>query len=637
MTLPHRLARLSFLLPLLVALQIVPALAQAPAARGKAAEAPKPDPVALLAGAKAASGGAAWDALRTQHSEVRLTVAGMTGNVERWNDITTGQSTLRFSIGPLAGASGFDGKAVWTQDGTEPPKIETDAAALELAANAAYRDKLAFWYPDRGRARIEFKERKESEGRKYDVVTVAPEGGRPFEFWIDAETKLIAQLVEREAQATRVEHYSDRREVQGVRIPFKVRTTRGDPKMDEVVDVQTIAFNQPLANVSFAPPVEQQDLLFPGGRAQVEVPFEALSGHLFVRVLLDGRGPFRMLLDAGGANVLTRQTAQLLVGDGKPVPRSLLVASTGIEGVELTGQRYLVGDIEPFLRRVEGVDDVAGVLGLEWFVRMPIKLDYARSRLTLYDPAAFKYAGTGIRVPVAVRGRLPQVAGSIDGIPGMFEIDTGSRGSVTLVPSFAAKNDLEEEAQREDRGDYRRRRGGAAAGSARARQVAEARDRRRAQPGGGDPAPGRRRGRGQRRARGQRGLRRDAPVRGHLRPAERFAVSRALSQLRHARHRGSRRAVARAAAGGLQGRRRGERRPRGAGGIESRRRDRRVQRRAGRAAAPAGGARCAALDRRVARESEDGGWNRGDDRVAGSGLGASTSLPVVQERRRLTL
>ena len=55
----------------------------------------------------------------------------------------------------------------------------------------------------------EFKERKEAEGRKYDVVTIAPEGGRPFEFWIDAETRLITQLVEREAEATRVEHYSD--------------------------------------------------------------------------------------------------------------------------------------------------------------------------------------------------------------------------------------------------------------------------------------------------------------------------------------------------------------------------------------------------------------------------------------------
>lgn len=439
----HRLLRLPVLLPLLFALSLAPAAAQTPAARGKAAEPAKPDPVALLAAAKAASGGAAWDALRTQHSEVRLSAAGLSGTVERWNDIATGQSTMRYAIGPLTGAGGFDGKTVWTQDGTDAPRVETDAAALELAANAAYRDRLAFWYPDRGRARIEYKERKDSEGRKYDVVVVAPEGGRPFEFWIDIETKLIGQLVERESNATRTEHYTDRRDVQGVRIPFKVRTTRGDPKMDEVVDVQKIAFNEPLTNVSFAPPVEQQDLLFPAGKASVEVPLEALSGHLFVRVMLDGRGPFRMLLDAGGANVLTVQTAQILAGEGKPVPKSLLVKSTGIEGVELTGQRYLVADIEPFLRRVEGLDDVAGVLGLEWFVRMPVKIDYARSRVTLYDPASFKYAGSGTRVPVAVRGRLPQVAGSIEGIPGMFEIDTGSRGSVTLVPGFAAKNDLE--------------------------------------------------------------------------------------------------------------------------------------------------------------------------------------------------
>ncbi|HEX6944563.1 MAG TPA: PDZ domain-containing protein [Casimicrobiaceae bacterium] len=439
----RRLVRLPFLLPLLLALCAGPALAQTSTAKGKGAEAARPDPVALLAAAKAASGGAAWDVLRTQHSEVRLTVAGMTGTVERWNDIATGQSTLRYVIGPLTGAAGFDGKTAWTQDGTDAPKVETGAAALELATNAAYRDRLAFWYPDRGRARIEYKERKDSDGRRYDVVTIAPEGGRPFEFWIDVETKLIGQLVEREADATRTEHYADRREVQGVRIPFKVRTTRGDPKMDEVVEVQKMAFNEPLAGVSFALPVEQQDLVFPAGRAAVDVPFEALSGHLFVRVLLDGRGPFRMLLDAGGANVLTQQTAQLLAGEGKQVAKSILVNTTSLEGVELTGQRYVVADIEPFLRRVEGVDDVAGVLGLEWFVRMPVKLDYARSRLTLYDPAKFKYAGTGTKVPVAARGRLPQVAGSIDGIPGMFEVDTGSRGSVTLVPGFAAKNDLE--------------------------------------------------------------------------------------------------------------------------------------------------------------------------------------------------
>ena len=62
--------------------------------------------------------------------------------------------------------------------------------------------------------------------------------------------------------------------------------------------------------------------------------------------------------------------------------------------MQLGNQRYVVADIDAFLRRVEGLDDVAGIVGLEWFVRMPIKIDYARSRLTLFDPAQFKGAAT---------------------------------------------------------------------------------------------------------------------------------------------------------------------------------------------------------------------------------------------------
>jgi len=221
-----------------------------------------------------------------------------------------------------------------------------------------------------------------------------------------------------------------------------VRTSRGDPKFDEVVTVQKIAFNEGLKDVAFGPPAAAQELTFPEGRAAVEAPFEAMSGHLFVNVVLDGRGPFRMLFDAGGGNVLSAQTAAILAGSVANLPRTLPVASTVINGVELAGQRYAVADIDSFLRRVEGLDDIAGVLGLEWFVRMPIKIDYARSRITFYDPAQFKYAGGGTRVAIATRARLPQVRGSVEGIDGLFEIDTGSRGSLTLTPAFAAKNDL---------------------------------------------------------------------------------------------------------------------------------------------------------------------------------------------------
>lgn len=429
-----RIQRL-WLLLVLAAFVAAHAGAQAPAVR-------TPDATELLAAAKAASGGAAWDALRSQHSQVRLAAANLEGAVERWSDIATGQSVLRYDIGPLTGAAGFDGKAAWTQQGTEPAVVETSAAALELAANAAYRDRLAFWYPSRARARIAYKERAESEGRKFDVVSLTPEGGRAFEFWINAETKLIERLVEREAEATRTELYSDHRDVHGVKIPFNVRTTRGDPKFDEIVVVQAIVFNESLAGVAFGPPVEQHELAFPAGQDAVNVNFETHSGHLFVRVMLDGRGPFRMLFDSGGVNVLAAETAALLAKPGQAVAKGVQVATTSLNGVALGGQRYLVADIDAFLRRVEGLDDVAGVLGLEWVVRLPIKIDYARSRLTLYDPAQFKYRGTGTRVAVAVRGRLPQVRGSIDGHEGMFEIDTGSRASLTLMPAFASKNGL---------------------------------------------------------------------------------------------------------------------------------------------------------------------------------------------------
>ncbi|MCC7325693.1 MAG: retropepsin-like domain-containing protein [Burkholderiales bacterium] len=403
----------------------------------------KPDPSALLAAAKAASGGAAWDALRTQFSQVRLSAANLDGEVERWSDVLSGRSMLRYDIGPLSGAAGFDGKVAWTQEGGDAAKIESTPVARELAVNAAYRDRLAFWYPSRAAAKIEFKERAEADGGKFDVVRITPEGGRAFELWIGAESRLIERLVEREAELTRTEHYSDRRDVQGVKIPFHVRTTRGDPKREEIVDVQEIVFNEPLAGIDFGPPAARPEYAFPAGRDAVDIPFETFSGHLFVRVMFDGRGPFRMLFDAGGTNVLSAQTAASLVDSDKPLPQTIRADVTSLGGVELSGQRYAVADIDGFLHRVEGLDDIAGVLGLEWFVRMPIRIDYARSRLTLYDPAKFKYAGTGTRVPVAARGRLPLVDGSIDGVDGSFEIDTGSRGSLTLAPGFAAKHDLE--------------------------------------------------------------------------------------------------------------------------------------------------------------------------------------------------
>jgi len=413
---------------------------------------PPPDPAAVLAQAKAASGGAAWDALRTQHSKVNIHTGGLVGEAERWSEFVTGRSSLVFTIGPVTGAAGFDGKVAWSQDAADRSQAETSDAARELAVNAAYRDRLAFWYPERAPARIAYKERAEADGAFFDVIRVTPEGGRAFELWVNTETKLIERLVEREAQATRTEIYMDLRSVDGVLIPFRVRASRGDRRSDEVVVVDVMEFNKPLDTTRFAqPPPPKPDFAFPAGRAMVEVPFDFINGHVFINVSINGKAPVRMLLDSSGHNVLLpKRAAALAIATQGAIAGTEPAATVGlarperldIGGIVLERQVFATIDLDDFLRRVEGIDDIAGVLGYEIFRRFPVKLDYERSRATFYDPASFKYAGNGAKLPLVFRGEKPQLRASVDGVSGIFEVDTGNRGSLALTRSFADGNDL---------------------------------------------------------------------------------------------------------------------------------------------------------------------------------------------------
>lgn len=434
---------------LALALSVTFAFCSSPATAQNAAT-PRPDPIAILAAAKVASGGAAWDALRTQHSSVRIATAGVGGTAERWSDIYTGRSLIKYRIGPVSGAAGYDGKVAWSQDASGQSRTESADAARELAVNAAYRDKLAFWYPERARAQISFMDRVAEDGALFDVVRILPEGGRPFQFWINSETHLIERLVEREAQETRTEYFMDLRDVEGVKVPYRVRATRGDPRNDEVVTVEKLDYNWPLTGILFAQPAAARpDFALPAGRSSIEVPFDVRDGHIFVTVALNGKGPFRMLLDADRGNVLTPQAMAALGvqpqgnfggGDAQREVGVARIEQFDLGGVSIEGMLFAAIDVGAFMARVEGIDDINGVVGYELFKRFPIKLDYQRSRATFYDPSKFTYAGDGVAVPVKLRGRVAEVEGSVDGFKGTFAIDTSSRGSLMLSAPFVDKN-----------------------------------------------------------------------------------------------------------------------------------------------------------------------------------------------------
>lgn len=436
-------------LALLLTAIALPAPAQS---AGKAA----PDPQALLRAAKLATGGSAWDAFTTQKSVVRVVTGGMTGSVERWVDILGGRSFLKYAIGPLTGAQGFDGKIAWSQDGSGQARAEISTVARELAVNAAYRDKLAFWFPERGRAAIEFKEHATAGAQGYEVILITPEAGRPFEFWINSDNKVIERLVETEGAETRTEVFGDFRATQGVKLPFRVRAQRGsDARHEEIVVVERIEYNVPLDGISFAQPgAPAADWKFPEGRQSVEVPFELANGHMYVQVRIDGKGPFRMLFDTGAINVIVPEAAQSLglkpegalpatgTGEAKEDVGLVRVSSLEIGGIKLNDPLFAVVGLRNYARRIEGVE-MDGLVGYEILKRFPARIDYEARRVTFYQPESFRYSGTGARLPFRFKNHVPQVDGSIDGIPGAFDLDTGARTSLTLAGPFWKTNQLD--------------------------------------------------------------------------------------------------------------------------------------------------------------------------------------------------
>src|SRR5512138_2028055 len=90
---------------------------------------------------------------------------------------------------------------------------------------------------------------------------------------------------------------------------------------------------------------------------------------------------------------------------------------------------------------VEGIH-AQGLVGYEVFRRFATKIDYQRSRLTLYQADDFRYQGPGTVLPFVFDKHVPQVDGAIDGIEGKFNLDTGSRLSLEVSAPMVEEHGL---------------------------------------------------------------------------------------------------------------------------------------------------------------------------------------------------
>lgn len=413
--------------------------------------APDPRVADILARSKAAAGGTAWDNVRFIRTKTQIETSGLKGPGESLEDARTGAFVDTYKLGAFSGASGYDGKTAWEQDSSGQVAIQGSDDQRHGAVNEAYRRSHAYWYTDRAKAVIAYGGETPDAGRKFHVLKITPEGGRPFDLWIDAKTFLIDRVTERTAQELRTTFSSDYRTVGGRLVPFFTRQTNGETKYDTIIKTDSVAFENDAPQTAFAPPgPPKRDFGIAGGKSTT-FPFRLVNNHIYMQVRLNGR-PYEFLFDTGGLNVITPTIARELGlkaegaiqarGSGEKSQEAgfTTVNRVDVGGAFLENQTFVVIGLESF-GAVEGVP-ITGIVGYEIFKRFVVVTDYENARITLIEPEGFAYRGPGTRVEMALNDRTPEVAGEIDGLKGKFTLDTGSRSTLDLASPFVEKNNL---------------------------------------------------------------------------------------------------------------------------------------------------------------------------------------------------
>ncbi len=405
---------------------------------------------------KAATGGSAWDAKAAVSIDADYAGNGLTGTTHAVNDLHNGRSVSAFKVGPAEGANGFDGKTPWQRDTSGTITEQQGGDAVVLATNDAYRNANLWWQPDHGGAAVTSHGEVTNSSGRFDVLTITPKGGKSFEAWFDTATHFLVKIVETQGPQTVITTLSDYGSEDGVKIPHKILIDTGaGAQYVQTIKVTKVTFLGIQPDSAFAmPKTVVTDFAIAGGAASTTIPIQIVNNHIYGEAKVNGKGPFIFIFDTGGRDILTPPLARALgikvegklpgTGAGEGVMEGGF--ANGLEfsvgAATVTNQLAIVFPLDK-LGDIEGVP-MPGMVGYETFRRFVTRIDYGAATLTLIDPAKFDPKDAGTPVKFVFNDHIPEVTGTIEGIPAKFDIDTGARSELTITKPFAETNKLRE-------------------------------------------------------------------------------------------------------------------------------------------------------------------------------------------------
>lgn len=195
------------------------------------------------------------------------------------------------------------------------------------------------------------------------------------------------------------------------------------------------------------------EFLIANGQASTAMPFELIGNHIYLHVMLNGKGPYYFALDSGARDFVTPTVAKAIgltatpKSFTRPDGRKFTfqgwppIDTVQFGALTLRDQPFAVIPFENY-DQVEGVTPFGGLLGYEVLKAFVVRIDYAHQTLTFTKPDQFQAPAQETPLPLTFLSHIPQAPAELDGRAGVFNIDTGDRRSVEVFRDFIAQNHL---------------------------------------------------------------------------------------------------------------------------------------------------------------------------------------------------
>ena len=413
------------------------------------AQAHDPEPRVLLRQMYLATGGDNWRHVEGAAISGKYIMGGLEGSFHKLVDFQKGRDVLMYEVGVTSGKQGTQQGESWLRDEKGLVTMQNAPDALADAATQSYEDRNGWFYP-LPNDNPKYLGAKHEGGRLFNLIQVHPPGGRRLTLWIDSATHRLDRAVVMDAnQREATTYFSDYHKVNGIFFPFLQRSSMGDPGSDVIMSITQIHIQPHMEDRDFAPPPPPvtPDFHFVPGESRT-IPFTLKGGMIVVNVSIENKPALPFVLDSGALNVLTPEAAKALnltadgnlstdgVGNNQVSTRLARIKNFRVGPAELLDQRFVIVSL-PLTFVNNGKDHpIAGLLGYELFRRFVVKIDYHRRELTLWSPLEEHGGKLGAKVPLMFNGRDCFITAFVDGAPGVFGIDTGDDGALTLFGTY---------------------------------------------------------------------------------------------------------------------------------------------------------------------------------------------------------